>query len=55
MIHGGPQSAWVDSWSTRWSPKLFAEQGYVAVTINPTGSTGYGKVFEDAIQNNWGK
>lgn len=27
----------------------------MVIAINPTGSTGYGKVFEDAIQNNWGK
>lgn len=54
LIHGGPQSAWADSWSTRWNPAIFAEQGYVVVCPNPTGSTGYGQVFSDAIGNNWG-
>ncbi|KAF1959314.1 dipeptidyl-peptidase-like protein V precursor [Byssothecium circinans] len=54
LIHGGPQGAWTDSWSTRWNPALFAEQGYVVVTPNPTGSTGYGQDFVDAIQNQWG-
>ncbi|MCJ1397068.1 hypothetical protein MMC11_000260 [Xylographa trunciseda] len=54
LIHGGPQSAWSDSWSTRWNPVLFAEQGYIVVCPNPTGSTGYGQAFTDAIQNNWG-
>jgi len=29
LIHGGPQGAWADSWSTRWNPALWAEQGYV--------------------------
>jgi dipeptidyl aminopeptidase/acylaminoacyl peptidase len=54
LIHGGPQGAWLDAWSTRWNPAIFAEQGYVVVCPNPTGSTGYGQDFVDAIQNNWG-
>ena len=54
LIHGGPQGAWNDSWSTRWNPAVFAEQGYIVVAPNPTGSTGYGQAFCDAIRNNWG-
>ena len=54
LIHGGPQGAWLDSWSTRWNPAVFAEQGYVVITPNPTGSTGYGQEFCDAIQGSWG-
>jgi len=54
FIHGGPQGAWGDSWSTRWNPAVFAEQGYVVVAPNPTGSTGYGQDFTDAIAKNWG-
>jgi dipeptidyl aminopeptidase/acylaminoacyl peptidase len=54
LIHGGPQGAWTNAWSTRWNPALFAEQGYVVVCPNPTGSTGYGQDFTDAIQNQWG-
>ena len=54
LIHGGPQGAWNDQWSTRWNPALFAEQGYVVICPNPTGSTGYGQSFTDAIKNNWG-
>lgn len=54
LIHGGPQGAWSDSWSTRWNPAIFAEQGYIAICPNPTGSTGYGQAFTDAIKNNWG-
>ncbi|PLB48971.1 alanyl dipeptidyl peptidase [Aspergillus steynii IBT 23096] len=53
-IHGGPQGSWADSWSTRWNPKVFADQGYVVVAPNPTGSTGWGDELTDAIQNNWG-
>jgi dipeptidyl aminopeptidase/acylaminoacyl peptidase len=54
LIHGGPQGAWADSWSTRWNPAVFAEQGYIVVTPNPTGSTSYGMALQDGIQNNWG-
>ncbi|KZF25951.1 alpha/beta-hydrolase [Xylona heveae TC161] len=54
LIHGGPQGAWAESWSTRWNPAVFAEQGYVVITPNPTGSTSYGQDFVDAIQEEWG-
>lgn len=54
LIHGGPQGVWGDSWSTRWNPAIYAEQGYIVVAPNPTGSTGFGKKFTDAIQNDWG-
>lgn len=54
LIHGGPQGAWEDSWSTRWNPAVFAEQGYVVVMPNPTGSTSYGQQFTDNIKDNWG-
>lgn len=54
LIHGGPQGAWTESWSTRWNPAVFAEQGYVVIAPNPTGSTGYGQAFTDAIRGSWG-
>lgn len=54
LIHGGPQGAWTNSWSTRWNPVVFAEQGYIVVAPNPTGSTGYGQAFTDSIRGNWG-
>ncbi|RDA93106.1 hypothetical protein CP533_4129 [Ophiocordyceps camponoti-saundersi (nom. inval.)] len=54
LIHGGPQGAWTDDWSTRWNPAVFAEQGYVVVCPNPTGSTGYGQQHVDNITCNWG-
>ncbi|KAL8927666.1 MAG: hypothetical protein Q9172_001295 [Xanthocarpia lactea] len=54
MIHGGPQSAWTNSWSTRWNPAVFAEQGYIVICPNPTGSTGYGQAFVDGITESWG-
>jgi dipeptidyl aminopeptidase/acylaminoacyl peptidase len=54
LIHGGPQSAWFDQWSTLWNPNVFASQGYVVVAINPTGSTSFGQKFTDGINKNWG-
>ncbi|KAJ9126721.1 hypothetical protein QFC24_001752 [Naganishia onofrii] len=54
LIHGGPEGAWEDSWSTRWNPNIFAHQGYFVVAINPTGSTGYGQEFVNGIYENWG-
>jgi dipeptidyl aminopeptidase/acylaminoacyl peptidase len=54
LVHGGPQSAWLDSWSYRWNPALWAAQGYVVMAPNPRGSTGFGQKFTDAISRDWG-
>jgi dipeptidyl aminopeptidase/acylaminoacyl peptidase len=54
LVHGGPQGAWSSNWHYRWNPQLFAAPGYVAVMINPRGSTGYGQAFTDGINKDWG-
>lgn len=54
LIHGGPQGSWTNSWSTRWNAAVFAAQGYVVALPDPTGSTGYGQEFVDAIRGDWG-
>jgi dipeptidyl aminopeptidase/acylaminoacyl peptidase len=54
LIHGGPQGAWLDSWSHRWNPSLWAAQGWVVVAPNPRGSTGFGQRFVDEISGDWG-
>ncbi len=54
LVHGGPQGAWSNNWHYRWNPQLFAAPGYVAVMINPRGSTGYGQAFTDGINKDWG-
>jgi len=54
IIHGGPQGANADQWSNRWNPNVFAQQGYLTVEINPTGSTTFGQDFTDAIKEDWG-
>ncbi|HWA26633.1 MAG TPA: S9 family peptidase [Lacunisphaera sp.] len=53
-VHGGPQSAFLDSWSTRWNPQVWAAQGYVIAMPNPRGSTGFGQKFTDEISRDWG-
>ncbi|MBI5770238.1 MAG: S9 family peptidase [Verrucomicrobia bacterium] len=53
-VHGGPQSAFLDSWSTRWNAQLWAAQGYVIALPNPRGSTGFGQKFCDEISGDWG-
>ena len=53
-VHGGPQSAFMDSWSYRWNAQLWAAQGYVIALPNPRGSTGFGQKFTDEISGDWG-
>jgi len=54
LVHGGPQSSFGNSWSTRWNPRLFSAPGYAAVTVDFHGSTGYGQAFTDSINQDWG-
>jgi dipeptidyl aminopeptidase/acylaminoacyl peptidase len=53
-VHGGPQGAFMDSWSYRWNAQLWAAQGYVLALPNPRGSTGFGQKFLDEISRDWG-
>jgi dipeptidyl aminopeptidase/acylaminoacyl peptidase len=53
LIHGGPQGAWGDAWSSRWNPSLWAAQGWVVAAPNPRGSTGFGQKFVDEITQDW--
>ena len=53
LIHGGPQGAWEDAWSSRWNPQLWAAQGWVVAAPNPRGSTGFGQKFVDEISQDW--
>ncbi len=52
--HGGPQGAFLNSWSYRWNAQLWAAQGYVLALPNPRGSTGFGQKFVDEISGDWG-
>lgn len=54
LIHGGPRGSWTDSWCYRWNLAVFAEQGYIVVCPNPTGSSGFGHDFSAAVRGEWG-
>ncbi|HVH67965.1 MAG TPA: S9 family peptidase [Gemmatimonadales bacterium] len=54
LLHGGPQTAWLDLWYARWNYQLFAARGYVVAAVNRHGSTGYGQAFTDAVSQHWG-
>ena len=54
LMHGGPESAWLNQFHYRWNAQLFAAPGYVVVAPNFHGSVGWGLKFMDAIKGNWG-
>ncbi|XPS69785.1 hypothetical protein M3J09_002037 [Ascochyta lentis] len=54
ILHGGPNDAWRDCWARVWNPLLWTDQGYVVITPNISGSTGYGVPFASSIYQNWG-
>ena len=51
-IHGGPVSQYDHRFN--FEAQLFAANGYVVVTTNPRGSSGYGQEFSRAIWADWG-
>ena len=51
-VHGGPQSQFMDSFRGDW--QVYPGKGYVVAFANPTGSTGYGQDFTEAISGDWG-
>jgi dipeptidyl aminopeptidase/acylaminoacyl peptidase len=52
MPHGGPGAR--DSASYDWWAQFLADRGYAVVQPNYRGSTGYGDVFRDAGDGEWG-
>jgi dipeptidyl aminopeptidase/acylaminoacyl peptidase len=54
FLKGGPQIAWGDLWSYSSNLELLAANGYVVITINYHGSTGYGQKFIDSVTGDWG-
>ncbi|MFT5500941.1 MAG: dipeptidyl aminopeptidase/acylaminoacyl peptidase [Woeseiaceae bacterium] len=51
-LHGGPVSQYDFSYNA--DAQLLAANGYVVVTSNPRGSSGYGQDFSAALFANWG-
>jgi dipeptidyl aminopeptidase/acylaminoacyl peptidase len=50
--HGGPVSQYSHGFNVE--AHLFAANGYVVLTPNPRGSSGYGQAFSAALWANWG-
>jgi len=50
--HGGPVGAYYAEFD--FKPQLYAANGYVVLTPNPRGSSGYGEDFCKAIYADWG-
>ncbi|HEY4083448.1 MAG TPA: S9 family peptidase [Burkholderiaceae bacterium] len=55
LIHGGPHTAFGDSWHWRWNHQAFAAQGYVVANVNYHGSSSFGHAFLDSITHRWGE
>jgi dipeptidyl aminopeptidase/acylaminoacyl peptidase len=51
LIHGGPTSQFSDTYNTQ--AQFLARMGYAVLAPNIRGSSGYGKVFEDANNPCW--
>ncbi|MEM7129394.1 MAG: alpha/beta fold hydrolase [Chloroflexota bacterium] len=52
LVHGGPTSQFTDVY--RDDVQYFVRKGYVVLLPNIRGSSGYGKAFEDANNQDWG-
>ena len=55
VIHGGPHTAFGDSWHWRWNHQAFAAAGYVVACVNYHGSSSFGYEFLDCITGRWGE
>ncbi|KAI0859511.1 prolyl oligopeptidase [Xylaria cubensis] len=54
LVHNTTDNnAWLNAWNRKWNAMVWAEQGYVVVLPNITGSTGYGQGFATAIHDDW--
>jgi dipeptidyl aminopeptidase/acylaminoacyl peptidase len=49
MLHGGPHGTFGDDFHPRWNTQVFAGAGYVVITPNFHGSTGFGEHFAERI------
>ena len=52
IIHGGPTSQSTAGYHA--GTQFFTSRGYAVLEVNYRGSTGYGKVYREALKGNWG-
>src|SRR5262249_22902161 len=52
LVHGGPYAR--DHWGFNSAHQWLASRGYVVLSVNYRGSTGFGKAFVTAADREWG-
>jgi dipeptidyl aminopeptidase/acylaminoacyl peptidase len=52
LPHGGPHAR--DYWGFDSTVQMLANAGYAVIQVNFRGSTGYGRIFQQAGYGNWG-
>ncbi len=52
MVHGGPTSQSTAGYHA--GTQFFTSRGYAVLEVNYRGSTGYGKVYREALKGKWG-
>lgn len=52
-VHGGP----TDQWQVEWRPRLsyWWSRGWDILVVDPRGTTGHGREYQQALQGGWGR
>lgn len=52
-VHGGP----TDQWQVDWRPRFtyWSSRGWDVLAVDPRGTTGHGRVYQQALHGGWGR
>ncbi len=52
-VHGGP----TDQWQVDWRPRIlyWLTRGWDVLVVDPRGTTGHGRVYQQALHGKWGR
>lgn len=52
-VHGGP----TDQWQVEWRPRLayWWSRGWDVLVVDPRGTTGHGRAYQQALHGGWGR
>lgn len=53
MIHGGPTDQWPVGFL--WRVALWRSRGWDVLVVDPRGSTGHGRAYQQALHTEWGR